>query len=529
MEKHIYPILAFIFILFPVLVKAQSTSIFDADYFNKSSNIAPPIKVGKGFHINDIYKPTRTCFTTQSCDINKLSSQQQGKKTKLQIFYTKTEDEYNSFISKGSSGKVSFLNLFSTDGKNLTKFSSQTICESERLIFIANVDFGIYSYPTDPILDTSSSYLISQSKFIEFIDRYGTHYINGVRRESTIRVILTKKYSSQIQSDSEDNNIKIGADIPYRGNGSLELSNATWANKKLEEDGFNIEVEIIGPTLSEDDFKGKINGVLTGNSSEKANAISGIIDGAIKRISDPTQSAITQYYYAPFTLYDVKGISWDETKQNELTKINENIIKVYSLQSQIEELVSISAKEKIKKEFSELNIPNNSITNIILKYEEILPNLKQLKLNNKKILIELEKRYTTCANIMCIPNTGCCNNDSYFEEIENLGLNSKFDNEYEKLIETEIKEINISDCERNETGSITIINTSTNPYDLYQDNNLIETIKGKSTITFDVTPATYQIKAVQKSGYLAYPTINIRNAPIQNACQEVQLEIGFED
>ena len=61
MIKHYY--LTFLLLVqFSTLLKSQSTSVFDANYFNKA-NTSPPIRVGKGFHINDIYRQTKQCFT----------------------------------------------------------------------------------------------------------------------------------------------------------------------------------------------------------------------------------------------------------------------------------------------------------------------------------------------------------------------------------------------------------------------------------------------------------------------------------
>ena len=91
---------------------AQSTSVFDANYFN-TDNSEPSLKVGKGFHINDIYRQTKNCFKSETINSNKLTSQQVGgKKTSIKLFYTKTNKDYNDYKSRGNTGSVSFLNLF---------------------------------------------------------------------------------------------------------------------------------------------------------------------------------------------------------------------------------------------------------------------------------------------------------------------------------------------------------------------------------------------------------------------------------
>jgi hypothetical protein len=122
-------------------LRAQSTSVFDASYFDKG-NTAPPIKIGKGFHMNDIYKQTRSCFTPETANPNKLTAQQTGGvKTNIKLFYTKDNEEYNLFKSSGASGKVSFLNLFSIGGKKLEEFSNKIICLSVKLPIIYSTCF----------------------------------------------------------------------------------------------------------------------------------------------------------------------------------------------------------------------------------------------------------------------------------------------------------------------------------------------------------------------------------------------------
>jgi hypothetical protein len=98
--KKILPFL-FLQFIFCQIAFSQSSSVFDATYFNKADNIAPPLKVGKGFHINDVYKQTRSCFTQESSKKENLTSQSTGgKTTTLKIYQTTTNEKYYSFKSK---------------------------------------------------------------------------------------------------------------------------------------------------------------------------------------------------------------------------------------------------------------------------------------------------------------------------------------------------------------------------------------------------------------------------------------------
>ena len=66
----------------------------------------------------------------------------------------------------------------------------------------------------------------------------------------------------------------------------------------------------------------------------------------------------------------------------------------------------------------------------------------------------------------------------------------------------------LNECEANKTGNITIINNSTNPYDIYIDDVLLKRLSGKSKT--DKIPIkegnNRKLYAKQVSGYAMYPT-----------------------
>lgn len=78
-------------------------------------------------------------------------------------------------------------------------------------------------------------------------------------------------------------------------------------------------------------------------------------------------------------------------------------------------------------------------------------------------------------------------------------------------------------------GIINIKNLSLNPYSLYQGDALLFTIEGKETLTRTLALGEYSFKAVQKSGFLMYATVNHRGANLTLAGEEVNMEIGCED
>lgn len=512
------------------LLNAQSTSVFDANYFNKD-NAVPPIKIGKGFHMNDIYRQTRSCFTSETANPNKLTSQQTGgKKTSIKLFYTKNNEEFNVFKSRGVSGNVSFLNLFSMGGQKLEAFADKTIIDEERLIFSANVDFGIYSFDNEPTLTSEAKSMIEQNKLQDFVKMYGTHYISGIRKESNIIVIMTKTSSKAATDETDFASMNADGKIPFKASGSFELENRNTTNKFIENNEFSVTVEINGPAIDQSVIQNKINAVLNGSVENKSDAIAEIISSAIGDISDPLQSLITQYYYSPFSLYGLEGIYWDEKKQNQLTKINEAVVAVYSEKSQITEIISPSGMTQMETELRNNQVPEQYIQKIIEKCNEITPGLKIFNQQAEAYLTELENRYNNCADVFCSNNSNCCNNESYISEINDF-IN-KVEQEFEKIMAVAndvATELSKPECEKRQQGIIIIKNLSTNPYNIYNNDNFIETLSGNSDQTYYVNIGTYNFKAVQKSGYVMYATENNRSATISEICQEVTLNIGFED
>jgi hypothetical protein len=326
--------------------------------------------------------------------------------------------------------------------------------------------------------------------------------------------------------------LNVGGNVPFKGSGSFELENRNSANVFINKNEFSVSVEINGPSIDQNIIQSKINEVINGSIENKSDAIIEIIGSAIRNISDPTQSIITQYYYSPFSLYGLEGIYWDEKKQNQLAKINEAAIKVYQVKTEISEIISPSGKAQIEKELRSKNLPENYVQQITGKYNEILPKLKEISIIAEAWLNDLEKRYHNCSNVFCSNISDCCDNETYISNINNYNFEEKISKELNKVLEVSNNvavELNKPECEKRQQSLLTIKNLSTNPYYIYQGDKLIETIQGNSFKTYYLSNGVYNFKAVQVSGYLMYATINYRQAVFNNACQTVTLTIGYED
>lgn len=516
---------------------SQSTSVFDANFFNKD-NAEPPIKVGKGFHINDVYKQTKYCFTGETCSQDKLIRSQEGSKTTIKLFYTKNEEEFNSLKTQGASGKVSFLNLFSFGGSKLQEFSTKTDKSVEKLVFVAKVDFGVYSYDRDPILTPEANDLIVEGKHDAFIQLYGTHYISGVRRENSIWIILTKEQSIEGQGTIDENTVSMLAPIPSGGTLDFEIKDGLETETLINSYKYSVSVEINGPSMKQADIQKRISKILNDESKNKLDDIKDILTKAAEELADQNKSLISQYYYAPFDLYHLKGIYWDEKKQNSLTKINESVLLVYNVKIDMDELVKPLTKAdfantylKELPDFSKKEVYKKKLEN---KYTEILPALKSYQSQANIRLTQLQANYKTCSDIKCNQENNCCNNLTSVTDVNAISNNSK--REISKLeairqmaFDEFIKELNTPECEIKKQGTITITNKSINPYELFQGDKYIETIEGGGQRQYMVDLGEYSFRAQQKSGYLMYATINYRKAIIQKSCEDFPILIGFED
>lgn len=509
---------------------AQSTSVFDANYFS-SDNSEPSLRIGKGFHINDIYRQTKNCFKTETINPKNLTSQQVGgKKTNLKLFYTKNTKEYNDFKSKGNSGSVSFLNLFELDGKKLEEFSNSSAEEEERLIFTANVDFGIFSFEKEPVLNEDCKNLITQNKLQNFVNLYGTHFISGIRKESSITVILKKISSSNTKNYNSNSSINGNGNVPTKGKGAFEIINNDWVNKQINQNSFSVIVEINGPTLDQNSIQKNINAILKSSITDKANAISEIISSAIKNISDPTQSTITQYYYSPFSLYGLEGINWDLKKQKELTKLNEVLINIYRIKSFTNLMLENISIEETENSLTRNKATSQTIDLVRNKYSQTTQNLNQYISQIDNNINEIEQKYRQCSDVYCNQIIDCCNNLTFIDTINKKNYENKIGQEissYLNFILNINNELNKPECEKKQQGVIKIQNLSSNPYDLYSGDKYLGIIEGNKILTYYVGNGQYSFKAVQRSGYLVYATENIRNATISRVCQEVILKIGY--
>jgi hypothetical protein len=265
---------------------AQSSSVFDANYFNTEDGKEPPLRVGKGFDITDTYRQTRFCFTKETCEPASLTRQDNAQKTSITLHYTKSESEYQALKTNGKSGKVSFLNLFSIGGSTLEKYGYSTNEAKERLIFVAKVDFGKFEFGADPVLSPEAQALVDQKDFEKFISMYGTHYINGVRKEASVYVVLTRRDQTSFKYNGYSTSGGLGMPIPLKGTANYEVSDENAVNQSLSDSQFDLEIVVDGPSISTTDLQSSISKMLISKSDDMVAAIKGLISKTLGGISN---------------------------------------------------------------------------------------------------------------------------------------------------------------------------------------------------------------------------------------------------
>ncbi|MBP5501728.1 MAG: hypothetical protein J6Y24_02950 [Bacteroidales bacterium] len=520
---------------------AQSRSSYDASFFEMDGQKAA-IEPGKGLNIVDPFAPTRPCFTSDSRDASLLKKQgTTGAKTDVKVFYTKNEYEYNMFESSNASGTVSYLNVASLSASELQKKTTFHNSATEKLIFIGTIDFGDYFYPDDPVFTPEAQKLLDEGKYDAFKMRYGTHFVSGIGKASKVIVELTLNSDETGSSTSQD--LKLGAKGRYQMvDLSFKVGNTEEVSKKFKERKFQVDIKLEGPQLATDAWKRTIDNLGDDGNQNLISAVSDYMKDQLNKMQDEDQALIVRYFFTDFTLYGCEGIKWNKPKENKLSSINKNVLDCYSIINLAQENIDINPIDNPNSSLS--IIPDFSEQNHNYPYDQLKkqivsvnPEWESLIASANELIEKLKTQYDNCSDITCAINESCCGNVDYTSQVKQLfakynSINDKIggyaDEWIKKLFENEQRLID-QDNQRVKKAKFTVINKSKNPYNIYINGNFKKEIPGGYQTTWTVNLGTYEIKAVQKSGYYFEASVYDKTVILIQEGQEVNVSIGYDD
>lgn len=512
-----------------VNIYAQNRSSYPAAFF-KSDGQEAPIEVGKGLNITDPFTPTRPCFTSASRDGSLLKKQGSGgAETKVEVFYTKDEYQYNMFKSSNMSGNVSFLNMASLSTSALEKMTSSKNKVSEKLIFVCTIDFGNYYYPDDPIFTTDAQSLLDAGKYDDFKKRYGTHFVSGIGKGASVTVELS--LNEEESEDMSSFDFDLDASLHYKADLNFSMTNQSELNQKFSSRGFSAKLFLNGPQLS-DDWEEVIKSKT--KEDDLIESVSTYLKNQVKDMKEENAVPL-RYFLTDFTLYGCEGIKWNLAKEKKLSSINKNYLDCYNIINLAQENIDINPIDNPK---SILNIiPYFSEQNNNYPYDQLKkqvasvnPEWTKLIASANAVIEKLQNQYDNCSDITCAINESCCGKTDYTNEVKQLF--AQYDIIYNKIdgyASQWLDNVMEQEHQRVKKAKFTVINKSSNPYNIYINGKFKKELSGGYKTTWTVNLGKYEIKAVQKSGYLFDATVNHRTVNLTQEGQEVSVTIGYED
>ena len=506
---------------------AQGRSSYDASMFKLNDQQAA-IEPGKSINIADPFMTTRQCFTSNSRDASLLKKQgTTGVKTHVEVFYTKNEQEYQQLKSSNASGSVSFLNAFSVGASQASQSLNEFMQKTERLVFIATVDFGNYFYPDEPVFVPEAKSLLDEGKFDEFKTRYGTHFVSGIGKTSKVTVELQRNQSEKKEQTIEDMVISMEGAFGSVS-GGFKVENKEEQNKNFKESGFSVIVDVEGPHLNTDSWADAIQ-KLSNADGDLIDAVIGFLKQQLKDCQNEADALVSRYFLTDFSLYGCKGIKWDLEKEKKLGEINEDYLALCMLINMAQDAVNTNPATNpdnmigmMVKDISQQGALIFNHDDLDAKIGGLTPEWKKLIEKGNALIPKLKKQYELFSNVANDVNDPA-NIIDYSAEEEEVG--ELFSSIFEKI--TGFAEEWASTIPQ--LGLLTVVNQSGDPFYIYVNNDYKGVINGYSKLDLQLNVGTHQVKAVQKSGYTLYETVNYRTAVISTIGQRVEVKIGLED
>ena len=295
-------------VFLPAIFLCCQTVVLSQNYFTYSKEI--PLELGKGFNIANPSEPKLPVFEN-------TTGKYEDQAGEVEIYYKLIEssESFNKEFGADASlsARILFKKLsanFQVDDKYVSSGDYQT------LVFKAKCDFGNKGLSNFTLLPAAQK-LLDQGKYDDFIERYGTHFVQKTNTGVSIYVFVS--YNKSYLDDDQTTEGSIS------GNGKIfggEASINRAINRAKKDKQVHIEIYSSGPI----DGLPALSTILD-NSEDPIATVKEAVSTYLKSFKRESSKTIG-YYYSPFSLLGVPKdkILWSETRENNLVTIKEEYI-----------------------------------------------------------------------------------------------------------------------------------------------------------------------------------------------------------
>lgn len=347
-----------------LLIVSISLKLNAQNYFPYSKEF--PLEFGMGFNISNPSEPKAPLLVSKA-------GTYEDNGAEISVTY-KLIDSYESFNKEfGADASLNARILFKKLSANFQiddKYISSS--EYQTLVFIAKSDFGNKGL-NDLKLKPEAQKLIDEKNYDDFIERYGTHFVQKIKTGVSFYVFFSfKKSFAETEDIMEGGASASGKILGGEANMNRALSKASSAGE--------LHVEIY--SNGSKDGLPTFSSILT-SSENPIDSVKSVISRHLKTFTRENSKSLG-YYYSPMSLLGVPKdkVTWTANREENLAKIKGEYLNTIS---NIEALTDFKAECVYKKT---TQIQKDKYENILTKFSSykdslVLYHKKCLDLNEK--------------------------------------------------------------------------------------------------------------------------------------------------
>lgn len=359
--------------------------IFSQNYFKFDKSV--PLELGRGFDITNLSETKLPLFIS-----NESKFEDDAAETTVFFQEIESEEDFQEKFKLDASLQARLLISkpgihFGIDEKYFNKDYYKTIA------LIAKTEFGKKGI-TNYSLNTEAQKLINDANYKEFIEKYGTHFVQKTNTGLEIVVFISIK-KEYFESEEE---VNIGGQAKFGVvNAKADYNKAI--NLAKTNNDFEIQIYTLGPK----DALSQISEIIK-SSENPIDDIKLTLSDLLKTFTRENSKTLG-YFYSPVSLLGVPKdlIKWNETREKNLLDIKE---KYWDIVETIEDIKSIKEECYYK---NTTNLNKNEFENYLTEYSKYKDSLRS---SFNKCLDLSDSYYYS--------NTFEFSDDNLIEEIENL-------------------------------------------------------------------------------------------------------------